>query len=98
MLSGILAWGHNTTKVFKLQKKAMRIIRNSNYISHTDPIFKDLKILKIEDLYKINILKLYFQVKTPSFNCLPHFFQALDFTVRSDVHSYNTRIKNELNI
>ena len=79
MLSGILAWGHNTTKVFKLQKKAMRIITNSNYISHTDPIFKDLKILKIEDLYKINILKLYFQVKTPSFNCLPRFFSGLRF-------------------
>ena len=68
----------------------MSIIRNSNYISHTDPIFKDLKILKIKDLYKINILKLYFQVKTPSFNCLSHSFQTLDFTVRSDVHSYNT--------
>ena len=75
MLGGILAWGHNTSKVFKLQKKAMRIITNSNYISHTDPIFKDLKILKIEDLYKINILKLYFQVKTPSLNCLPRFFR-----------------------
>ena len=31
---GILLWGHNTEKIFKLQKKAVRIMTSSKYLSH----------------------------------------------------------------
>ena len=40
----------------KLQEKALRIINNSNYNSPVDPIYKKLKILKVEDLIKTNSL------------------------------------------
>ena len=43
---GILAWGSNTSRIFKLQKKAIRIVSNANYISHTEPLFKTLGLLK----------------------------------------------------
>ena len=35
---GILAWGMFSTRLFKLQKKAVRMINNSKYNAHTDPL------------------------------------------------------------
>ena len=37
---GILSWGFEYSRVFKLQKRAMRIISLSRYNAHTEPIFK----------------------------------------------------------
>ena len=49
-----IAWGSNSSKkldkIAKLQKKAVRIITNSKYNAHTDPIFGKLNILKFDDL------------------------------------------------
>ena len=36
--------------IIKLQKKAIRIVSNSKYNAHCDPIFKEIEILKFEDL------------------------------------------------
>ena len=54
---GIIAWGNSKfiTKLFQLQKKAIRITANKTYLSHTDPLFKSLSILKITDLYKLHM-------------------------------------------
>ena len=41
-------------KVYCLQKKALRLVNNSNYKAHTDPIFKSLGLLKHSDLIKYN--------------------------------------------
>ena len=45
----ILAWGHDSNRILKLQKKAIRIIVKGSCYTHSDPIFKnkDLKFLKI---------------------------------------------------
>ena len=53
---GISAWGNSSSidKLFKFPKRALRIISNSGYKSHTDPIFKNLKIAKVKDLYILN--------------------------------------------
>ena len=40
----------------RLQEKAMRIITNSNYNCPVEPIYKKLKILKVEDLIQTNSL------------------------------------------
>jgi len=42
----------NITKLFKLQKKAIRIISNSNYNAHTAPLFLQHKILPIHKIIK----------------------------------------------
>ena len=47
---GLLSWGWKANKLIKLQKKSVRIITNSKYNSHCDPLFKRLKILKAPDL------------------------------------------------
>ena len=54
---GILCWGHKTKKTFLLQKKALRLITNSKYNAHTDPIFKKQSLLKLHDIYNLEILK-----------------------------------------
>ena len=35
---GILAWGFSTEPLFKLQKRAIRLISNSKFNSHTEPL------------------------------------------------------------
>ena len=39
---GLLLWGPHCERLFLLQKQIMRVITNTNYIAHTDPIFKTL--------------------------------------------------------
>ena len=42
-----------------LQKRAIRIISRSKYNSHTEPLFKALCLLKLEDIYQMNCIRLY---------------------------------------
>merc|ERR1712082_187146 len=58
---GVLLWGNNTKRLLKLQKLAIRSITCSKYNSHTDPLFLQLKLLKIQDIYKISVLKFYYK-------------------------------------
>ena len=56
---GIEAWHgtyhNNTSKIFVLQKKAMRAINNLAYNEHTNAYFKCNKILKLFDQYKLQV-------------------------------------------
>ena len=45
-------------KIRKLQKKALCIICHANYNACTTTLFKDKGILKMDDLYKLNICQL----------------------------------------
>ena len=89
---GILLWGTNLNRIEKLQKFAVRAITNSKYNAHTDPIFKRHSLLKVSDIYELNILKLYFKYKN---NLLPAFFHNLFEYDFGPNHSHNTRHKNE---
>ena len=40
----------NIEKISKMQKKAIRIITNSSYTAHTDPLFKQLNILTFKNI------------------------------------------------
>ena len=71
----ILAWGTNTKRVFKLQKHAVRIKTRSHYLSHTDPIFLHLKLLKVIDLYKLFQLKFYSKLTN---QLLPQYFYSFN--------------------
>jgi len=69
---GILAWGSSANKklgkLCTLQKKAIRILANSGYNVHTDPLFSNLGILKIKDILTLNastFMYKYFNSKLP---------------------------------
>ena len=88
---GVLLWGNNIKRVFRLQKMALRAITSSKYNAHTSPIFIKLKLLKIHDIYKLNMLKFYFKYKK---NKLPNFFDGM-FEESYPSHDYDTRQKDK---
>ena len=54
----ILSWGatiRNGNRLHLLQKKALRLISNSIYIAHTEPINKNLRLLKLTDMFPIAV-------------------------------------------
>ena len=54
-LGTCLATQSSLKKVFISQKRAIRTITNSVYNSHTDPLFKKCGILKLHDLYILQV-------------------------------------------
>ena len=54
----VLSWGFKSDRIFKLQKRAVRIITCSKYNAHTGPLLKRLNLFKIEDIRKTKALKL----------------------------------------
>lgn len=75
---GILAWGgipkNKLNGIIGLQKKCVRNVANTKKLSHTDPIFSSLKILKFSDLFIYN--SLIFMHKF-AFGRLPETFNSM---------------------
>ena len=93
---GLLVWGQNVNQTFKLQKKAIRAITLSKYNSHTEPLFKRLKILKLKDMVTIQELKFHYAFVH---NVLPSYFNHVNaFTLFShrDQHDHFTRYNHRL--
>ena len=57
--NNILLWGFNTHRLIKLQKRAIIVITDSKYNSHTEPLLKSLNILKINDIFTIQCLTFF---------------------------------------
>ena len=63
---GILLWGTQCERIYKLQKRIFRIITNQHYMAHSEPICKTLNLLKLPDMYRIQLFKLYYKIKHKS--------------------------------
>ena len=87
----ILAWGFECNRLVKLQKKIVRIITSSKYNAHTEPLMKQLNILKINDLFRLNSLKFFYKYANGK---VPSFFVSYSIVPQSDVHDYSTRFNN----
>ena len=63
---GILAWGNaaksRLDKILLLQKKVLRIICNTSYRAHTDILFRQNRILKINDLYRFQLYQFMYNL------------------------------------
>ena len=68
---GMLLWGSDIRSVEKYQKKAIRNITNSHILAHTEPLLKDLGLLKVGDIFKLRLLKFYYKLMN---NELPSYF------------------------
>jgi hypothetical protein len=81
----IIFWGNSagSDEVFKLQKRAIRIITNSNSRTSCRGLFKELHILPLQSQY-ILWLAVYVAKNID------------DFTTNSDIHSINTRHRSNL--
>ncbi len=90
---GILLWGFKCDKVFKFQNKFVRILSLSKYNAHKDALFKQLKLLKVNDILKLQELKLYYKYKN---NKLPHYLQTLPFHPNAKTHDHDTHLKHHI--
>ena len=70
---GLTVWGIKADRLEILQEKAVCIVTKSNFIAHTDPLFKQLNVLKIKDMFKIKILIFYYKL---SYGVLPKYFNS----------------------
>ena len=86
-----IIWGSacNSTlePLFRLQKKAIRLISNSHYLEHTAPIFNSLKILTLHQVFKLNCL--LFIYKCTKEHKFPNFINRI--RRNRDFHDHNTR-------
>ena len=56
---GLLVWGSkiNTNHpLHLLQKRALRIVKNTDYVAHSEPICKDLRLLKMPDMFRYALI------------------------------------------
>ena len=75
--------------MFKLQKRAIRIVANSKYNAHTEPLFKLYRILKLADVFTLQTMKVYHKFRH---NELPVYLQNWPLITNNEIHQYNTRI------
>jgi hypothetical protein len=93
-----IVWAINNSLVLdqlqKTQKRAIRIITNSPFNSHTRPLFSKLNILPIMSLNKLRVGCFMFcalhGLLTDYFNCM--------FVQNSDTYSYFTRHHTDLHL
>lgn len=91
-------WSNTTNysmqRLFRLQKKAVRFVFHANFLAHTAPIFYQLKLLNIFDLYNMNIAIFMYLC----FNNLIPKSISICFKLKSEIHDYNTRNPLDYNL
>ena len=92
---GILLWGLNSKRIFKLQKRVIRPITCSKYNSHTEPLFKILNALILEDILKKQQFKFLYCLLN---NNVPFYFRSMLLGFVGNSHNYVTRKKNNLRV
>ena len=55
---------------------------------HSNPIFKKLQILEIDDIHYLQQIKFYYKYSN---NFLPNYFTNFNFATNVTVHNYSTR-------
>ena len=84
----------NLSRLIVLQKRVVKIINKNDFFAHTSPIFKELHLLKLQDIQIVQICQFMFSYENKK---LPYKFQE-KFTLNSQIHNYNTRSKQLLHI
>ena len=95
---GIIIWGsaYDTylSKLIITQKKIIRAMTGASYKAHTEPLFKQLNILKLPDLYRLYVSKYMFAFIN---NSLPCNLLKI-FTLAQDTRDHDTRHSKTLKL
>ena len=78
-------------KFSNYKKRAVRIMTSSKYLSHTEPLFRNL--LNLDDLHQLNQFKFIYRLQN---NTLPMYFKSISMTHLYDIHHHNTRNQHVL--
>ena len=85
---GAILWEKRANRLLALQKKAIRAVTNSKYNAHTEPLFKNLRLLKCSDLCALQCYKFCFKLEN---RLLPMYFIQNDLFIKNaSIHSYST--------
>ena len=91
-----IVWGgfsvYSLQKLFLLQKRAIRAITKTNHLTHTQQLFKKLKILNIFYINKLQLASFMFSY---SKQLLPNNFHDY-FEYNSNINKYKTRNSNKM--
>ena len=93
-----IVWGNccstRINSILLLQKRALRVITNSSYLSNSGPLFDQLKTLKVNDIHTFQTAIFMYKY---TYNQLPSMFLNL-FTPNSNIHSYPTRRSSDYHL
>ena len=92
---GVLLWGWRSERLARIQKKIIRIITNSKYNEHTEPLFKELKLLKVNHICALHELKFCYKLMR---TLLPEYFMDYVPIRQRENHRYNTRNSNNFQL
>ena len=94
----ILIWGNTCQSYIQplitIQKRAIRLIKGAQRLDHSDPLFKELRILKIREIYVYSLQQLMFK---HHHELLPDTFSDF-FKPNNQYHDYDTRQSKLLHI
>ena len=86
----------NLEKIFKLQKRMIRIIANVGFRDHTKTLFFKLKLLTVYDINRYQTGSFIFRCINYPYT-LPPIFQTY-FVHNEEIHNYNTRTASKLHV
>ena len=93
-----IIWGncaiYLSNRILILQKRATRIINNAQPLTHTDPLFKKFKILKVNDINRLQVAVCMYSCFN---NLLPQTFNDL-FIYNCAIHSHSTRTSQNIHL
>jgi hypothetical protein len=91
-----IVWALNKNSILNdlyiCQKKSIRIITHSQWLAHSAPLFKKLRVLPVHNIDELQLACFMYQCVN---NKLPNYFCDM-YMKNSDVHVYNTRQKDQL--
>ena len=87
----ILSWGSllsDNHRIHVLQNKGLRIVAGGVYLSHTEPICKQMQLLKMADMFRVAIWNFSFKLMN---NLLPWYFDIFKPTLGVVCSFYDIR-------
>ena len=85
---GLLLWGNRRSRVNILQRKTIRVVNFSPYISNSELIFKNLKLLNMDDLLTLKKFKFLHKL---TYNTLLIYFNSYRQFFIKKTTAYNLR-------
>lgn len=87
---GILVWCFSAQRIERLKKRAIRLIHNAKHYAHTNNLFKKSNILKLVDIFSLQIVKFYYNMfhsNLPNYFLGDHFIKIADKSKKKTRHN-----------
>ena len=80
--------------VIKVQKRAIRVVAGASFYANTAPLFKELNIMNLGNVYIYNVLIIMYKHHHGK---IPDIFQPF-FVRNSEIHGHATRQQSHLHV